>query len=95
MRIILYFYQLLNCFTSLSYRSKIFKLKVVQPREGMLKVFGRGLKLVKYCKTCKSYIADSEIIRQCFSSLFFCDPKLLKTTICKDDSDPNRFDEAQ
>ena len=31
-------------------------------------------------------------IRQYFSSLFFCDPKLLKTTICKDDCDSNKFD---
>ena len=31
-------------------------------------------------------------LTQCFSSLFFCDPKLLKTTICKDDCNPNKFE---
>ena len=31
------------------------------------------------------------IVSQCFSSLFFGDPKSLKTTICKDDCDPNKF----
>ena len=31
---------------------------------GVLKVFRRGLKLEKYCKTCKTYIANSEIIKE-------------------------------
>ena len=29
----------------------------------VLKVFKRGLKLVQYCKTCQTYIDDSEIIK--------------------------------
>ena len=31
---------------------------------GILKVFRRGLKLEKYCKTCKTHIANSEIIKK-------------------------------
>ena len=30
----------------------------------VLKYFGRGLKSEKYCKTCKTYITDWEIIKK-------------------------------
>ena len=42
----------------------IFKLKIVQPGVEVLKVFRKGLKLVEYCKTCKNFIADSEIVKK-------------------------------
>ena len=31
-------------------------------------------------------------VSQRFSNLFFCDPKLLKTTIYKYDCDPNKYE---
>ena len=39
----------------------ILKLKIADHGVGVLKVFKRGLKSIKYCKT---YITDSEIIKK-------------------------------
>ena len=60
MRTILYFYQNLNWQRFLLYRSRLLRNPVLVE----LKSFRRGLKLVKCCKTCKIYIADSEIIKK-------------------------------
>ena len=58
-------YLIFNKFkTFLTYRLKVFKQKITHPWIGMLKVFWRGLKLVEYCKKCKSFIADSKIIKK-------------------------------
>ena len=40
------------------------KLKLRIPEWEPLKVSRRGTKLVEYCKTCKTYIADCEIIKR-------------------------------
>ena len=46
------------------YGSKILKLKIPHLMVGVLKVFRRSLKLVKYFKIYKTYFADWEIIKK-------------------------------
>ena len=44
---------------------KGFKLKIAYPMVGLLQVFRkRGLKLVEYCKTRKSYVSDSKLTKK-------------------------------
>ena len=48
----------------LPYRSKIFELKTVFPLVEVIKVFNNGLKLMEDYKICKTYNADTEIIKK-------------------------------
>ena len=53
-------------------------LKIAHPVVGVLEFSRRDSKLVKCCKTCKTYIADSKLIKKRKAKRFKSDAKELQ-----------------